>query len=151
MVTKYEIKTLKQNMEGRIGSEDKELTEALNEGWEIIPSLSTMSAIASTYGDSDQFTSYALYRIVTLRRAIPSAEALSTKALMKLSNLIWKNYPETSVVGTLRRQWVDEDISPETYLASLNARSDAMPENVKRALQEAENAHEAHLAAMGDD
>lgn len=55
-----EIKTLKHNMEGDVSREDAELTEALNEGWEIL-SIAIL----------DRNDDYSMLRVVTLKRILP--------------------------------------------------------------------------------
>jgi hypothetical protein len=76
-----DIKTLKQNMEGRTDGEDAELAALLNDGWEIVPSMSTTTSVESTYGDNDQFHSSSLLRLVTLKRETPQIEEKRTTGI----------------------------------------------------------------------
>lgn len=73
---KIEIKTLEHNMEIS-AHEDIELAAHLNDGWEIIPSLSAVVAILKTYGDSDQFSYSVPTRFITLKRENRDDEPLS--------------------------------------------------------------------------
>lgn len=65
---KIEIKTLEHNMRGGTRTEDIELANLLNDGWEIIPGLSAIVSVIDTYGDNDQFSNSTPTRFVTLKR-----------------------------------------------------------------------------------
>jgi hypothetical protein len=151
MSAKYEIKTLEHNMESSTRHEDAELAGYLNEGWEIVPSLSATLTVIRTFGESDEHAYSVPIRYVTLRRELPSLSELSTKALQRLNKLICKEHSADSNIGIARRQWVNEDLNESDFLTVLKRHEYAMSEKVKQALQVAIDAHKAYQASLEDD
>lgn len=66
-VTRVEVRTLRQNLNEAVTFEENELAQALNDGWEIVPSLSRVGRNDyEAYGLPDQV----YWRIVTLTREV---------------------------------------------------------------------------------